>query len=86
MFPHPLWAEPRAVVQFTLQTETQGQQVFVGQVEAIASATGDRLKPQVLAEHAILRPAETHAPGDAAAGVTGQPEGAMARTELHVTQ
>ena len=73
-------------VQFAIQSEAQGQQFRVGKVEAVAPAARDRLEREVLEEPAMLGAAEADAPGDAAAGITGQPQGAVPRADRLVIQ
>lgn len=84
--PHLSVAESLAAVQFPLQPKPQAQQFFVGHVEPIAPAAGNRLKEEVFAKAAVLRAAEADAPRDAAAGVTSQPKGAVLRPNQVVVE
>jgi hypothetical protein len=54
-------------IQFTLQPKPQGQQLRAGQIETVAPTPGDRLKPKILEELALIGAAEADAPGDATA-------------------
>ena len=71
--PHMPLPIPRMAVQFALQLQAQDQHFLAGQVKPVALSPRDRLERQVLEKQALLGAAETDAPGDAAAGVTGQP-------------
>jgi hypothetical protein len=86
MLSHQPLPMPCAAFQFALQLQAQSQQVGVGKVDAIALPASDGLKPKIIAEPAVLGAAEANAPGNAAAGIAGQPEGAASRAKLLVIQ
>jgi hypothetical protein len=78
--------ETEMAVQVAFKLQAQQQHFLVGQVDSVTLCASNGLEHEVLCEPAVGMAAKAYAPGDTAAAVTGQPQGALPETDRLVVK